>query len=83
MLYEVITKRIESPGTDVFITKFSTPITKVAILSKKLLKKTAIPEVKAKEDTIKMPLDEDFWNVDGLTHLEAIRANIRDRNNFV
>jgi len=54
-------KRIETPNTEEFLATLNVPITKVAIISKKLLKKTTIPEIKHKEELVKLPLNEDFW----------------------
>ena len=83
LLYSLIIKRIETPNTEQFILDLSIPITKVAILSKKLLKKTSIPEVKQKEELIKQPLDEEFWKVDGIQHLEKIRSGIRSLVKYI
>lgn len=78
MIYMLMIKRIETPSTEEFIATLNTPITKVAIISKKLLKKTTIPEIKHKEELVKLPLNEDFWKKNGLNHLEKIRTGIRE-----
>ena len=78
LLYSLMIERLETPDAKQFRDELSIPITKVAILSQKLLKKTSIPQVKAKEHIIKKPLDEEFWLTDGLKHLEKIRSGIRN-----
>jgi type I restriction enzyme R subunit len=78
MIYMLMIKRIETPDTEEFLATLNTPITKVAIISKKLLKKTTIPEIKHNEEIVKLPLNEDFWKNNGLNHLEKIRAGIRE-----
>jgi type I restriction enzyme R subunit len=76
-------KRIETPNTEEFLATLNVPITKVAIISKKLLKKTTIPEIKHKEEIVKLPLNEDFWKKNGLNHLEKIRAGIRELVKYI
>ena len=83
LLYSLIIKRIETPNTDQFVSSFTVPITKVAILSKKLLKKTNIPEVKIGEELIKEPLEENFWKVEGISHLEKVRSGIRNLVKYI
>lgn len=83
LLYSLILKRIETPISEEFVAKFQNPITKVAILSKKLLKKTTIPEVKKLEDVVKKPLLEEFWKHDGIRHLNEIRINIRELMKYI
>jgi len=83
LLYSLMTKRIESLNIEAFVGKYMIPIAKVATISKKLLKKTSIPSVKDKESIISMPLDEDFWKEDGLSHLETIRSGIRDLLRYI
>lgn len=78
MIYMLMIKRIETPNTEEFLAALNVPITKVAIISKKLLKKTTIPEIKHNEEIVKLPLNEDFWKNNGLNHLEKIRAGIRE-----
>jgi type I restriction enzyme R subunit len=78
LVYNLIIKRLECENTDQFLKEYSTPITKVATISKKLLRKTSIPKVKAKEETIKEPLVESFWRKEGIDHLDKIRQDIRD-----
>ncbi len=83
LLYTLMIKRLETPENEVFVNAFHIQIIKVATTSKKLLKKTAIPAVKAKEHLVTMPLNEDFWKIDGVKHLEKIRAGIRDLIKFL
>lgn len=83
LLYTLTLKRIETPITEEFVSKYAIPITKVAILSKKLLKKTTIPEVKKLEGIVQKPLDENFWKYDGIRHLEDIRLNIRELMKYI
>ena len=78
LMYTLMIKRAETPETDHFISEFSTPISKVAKLSKNLLKKTSIPEIKANEELIKQPLEMDFWKNNGIHHLEELRTGVRD-----
>lgn len=83
LLFTLISKRLTTPNTMEFITYYKVPISKVAILSKKLLKKTTIPEVKSAEDIIKQPLEENFWKTDGIGHLEKIRIRIRELVKYI
>ncbi|MHB1105015.1 MAG: DEAD/DEAH box helicase family protein [Lutibacter sp.] len=83
LVYALMIKRIETPNSEHFISSFIAPISKVAALSKKLLKKTTIPEVKNAEDIIKLPLAENFWKEDGIQHLEKIRTGIRDLVKYI
>ena len=83
LLYTLMIKRIESPDIKSFIDSYTVSITKVAILSKKLLKKTAIPEIKEKEGLIKLPLEEDFWKSDGIAHLDKIRSGLRELIKYI
>lgn len=83
MIYLLMLKRIETPNTEEFLAKLNVPITKVAIISKKLLKKTTIPEIKNKEELVKLPLNEDFWKNNGLNHLEKIRVAIRELVKYI
>lgn len=78
LLYTLMIKRAEIPETERFINAFSTPVSRVARLSQKLLKKSSIPEIKAREEVIKQPLDKDFWKKDGIKHLEKLRNGVRD-----
>jgi type I restriction enzyme R subunit len=59
------------------------PISNVVGTSKKLLKKTTIPAVKEKEGLIKLPLEEDFWKIDGIVHLEKLRKGIRELVKYI
>lgn len=83
LLYKLIKKRLETPDSDEYVNTFVTPITKVVVTSKKLLKKTTIPEVKSKEDLIKSPLVEDFWKKEGITHLEKVRKSVRELVKYI
>ena len=83
IMYTLILKRIETPNTEEFLATLNIPITKVAIISKKLLKKTTIPEIKHKEELVKLPLNEDFWKKNGLNHLEKIRVGIRELVKYI
>ena len=78
MIYALMLKRIETPNTEEFLAKLTVPISKVATISKRLLKKTSVPEVKDNEELVKLPLQETFWKNDGLKHLEKIRTGIRE-----
>lgn len=77
LLYTLITKRLETPNSEAYVNSFMIPITKVVGTSRKLLKKTTIPAVKSKEALIKLPLEEDFWKVEGIVHLEKLRKGVR------
>lgn len=83
IIYTLMLKRIETPNTVEFLETLNIPITKVAIISKKLLKKTTIPEIKHNEELVKLPLNEDFWKKNGLNHLEKIRAGIRELVKYI
>lgn len=83
LMYSLMIKRLECVDPEAFMSRYSVTITKVAILSKKLLKKTTIPEIKGKEGLIKLPLDEDFWKAEGIAHLDQIRAGIRDLMKYI
>lgn len=83
LLYTLITKRLETPNTEAYVNSFMIPISKVVSTSKKLLKKTTIPAVKSKEDLIKMPLEENFWKVDGIVHLERLRKGVRELVKYI
>lgn len=78
MLYTLMQRRLTAKNSEDYINRFIVPITKVVHVSKKLLKKTSIPDVKHNEELIKLPLDKVFWQNDGLAHLEKIRAGIRE-----
>lgn len=83
LLYTLITKRLETPNSEEYINSFIIPITKVAETSRKLLKKTTIPAVKSKENLVKLPLEEDFWKVEGIVHLEKLRKGIRELVKYI
>ncbi|WMI70076.1 DEAD/DEAH box helicase family protein [Mangrovimonas sp. YM274] len=78
LLYNLIAKRLETPNNETYVNGFMAPITKVATTSQKLLKKTTIPEVKSKEELIKLPLQESFWKIEGIAHLEKLRKGVRE-----
>jgi type I restriction enzyme R subunit len=59
------------------------PISKVVKTSQKLLKKTSIPTVKSKESLIKLPLEEAFWKIEGIAHLEKLRKGVRELVKFI
>lgn len=83
LLYTLMIKGLETPNRAEFVSSFTVPISKVAVISKKLLKKTAIPEVKEKEGLITKPLEEVFWKKDGIAHLEEIRKGIRNLVKYI
>lgn len=83
LLYTLISKRLETPNREEYLNSFQIPIAKVAKTSMKLLKKTTIPAVKSKESLIKMPLEEDFWKVDGIAHLEKLRKGVRELVKYI
>ncbi|MBR9845296.1 MAG: DEAD/DEAH box helicase family protein [Algicola sp.] len=83
LLFTLITKRLETPNSEEYINSFMVPITKVVGTSKKLLKKTTIPAVKSKETLIKLPLEEDFWKVEGIVHLEKLRKGVRELVKYI
>jgi len=83
LLYTLIAKRLETPNREEYFNSFTIPISKVAITSKKLLKKTTIPAVKSKESLIKLPLEEDFWKIDGIAHLEKLRKGVRELVKYI
>jgi type I restriction enzyme R subunit len=59
------------------------PISKVSVTSKKLLKKTTIPAVKDNITLIKLPLEEEFWKMDGIAHLEKLRKGVRELVKYI
>ena len=83
LLYTLITKRLETPNEEVFLSSFVIPITKVVNTSKKLLKKTTIPAVKSKEEIIRLPMEESFWKINGIVHLEKLRKNVRELVKYI
>ncbi|WP_417371481.1 DEAD/DEAH box helicase family protein [Gelidibacter japonicus] len=83
LLYTLIIKRLETPNSEEYVKSFLIPISKVATTSKKLLKKTTIPAVKSKENLIKLPLQEDFWKVNGIVHLEKLRKTVRELVKYI
>lgn len=83
LLYTLITKRLETPNSEEYVNSFMIPISKVVGTSRKLLKKTTIPAVKSKEDLIKLPLEEDFWKVNGIVHLEKLRKGVRELVKYI
>ena len=83
LLFSLITKRLETPNREEYVNSFIVPISKVVNTSKKLLKKTTIPAVKSKEALIKLPLEEDFWKIDGIAHLEKLRKGVRQLVKYI
>ncbi len=83
LLYGLIIKRLETPNTEEYVTGFIANISKVARTSQKLLKKTSIPAVKAMEALIKLPTEKDFWQIDGIAHLEKLRKGVRDLVKYI
>jgi len=83
LLYTLITKRLETPNKEEYVNGFMIPISKVVKTSQKLLKKTSIPAVKSKETLIKLPLEEIFWKIEGITHLEKLRKGLRELVKFI
>ncbi len=83
LLFTLITKRLETPSSEEYINSFMIPISKVVGTSRKLLKKTTIPAVKSKEALIKLPLEEDFWKVEGIVHLEKLRKGVRELVKYI
>lgn len=83
LLFTLITKRLETPNREEYVNSFMIPIIKVVNTSKKLLKKTTIPAIKSKEPLIKLPLEEDFWKTDGITHLEKLRKGVRELVKYI
>jgi type I restriction enzyme R subunit len=47
-----------------------------------LLKKTTIPQVKAKVPMLKEIVEDEFWNTAGILHFEKIRAELRELMKF-
>ena len=78
LLFSLVKKALETPNREEYFNAYINPISKVATTSQKLLKKTSVPAVKMQEDLIKLPLDENFWKIDGIAHLEKIRKGIRE-----
>jgi type I restriction enzyme R subunit len=83
LLFTLITKRLETPNKEEYVNSFIIPISKVVSTSKKLLKKTTIPAVKSKEGLIKLPLEEEFWKIDGIVHLEKLRKGVRELVKYI
>src|SRR5690625_1519717 len=83
LLYTLIQKRLETPNKEEYVSKLAVPITRAATISKQLLRKTTIPVVKEKEDLLKLPLDKDFWKIEGIAHLEKLRKGVRDLVKYI
>ncbi|MRT17515.1 DUF4145 domain-containing protein [Vitellibacter sp. q18] len=83
LLYTLIKKRLETPNKEEFVQRLLVPIKRTSSVSKQLLKKTTIPEVKAKVEIIKLPLEENFWKIDGIAHLEKLRKGVRDLVKYI
>lgn len=83
LLYKLIQKRLETPDNAKFKQQFTVPINKVAHLSKKLLKKSSIPDVQSNLKLIEEPLSKEYWLQDGVNHLEKTRANLRNLMKYI
>lgn len=83
LLYNLMIKRLETPNGEQFVDNLMVPITKVVMVSKKLVSKTGIPQVQQKIEQIKEPLDEVFWKIEGIKHLEQTRQEVRDLLKFI
>lgn len=83
LLYSIMAKRLETPNTSAFKSKSDSLISSVSHISKKLLEKTTIPEVKHKEKHIRQPLDAEFWDANQLAHLEELRCNVRNLLRYI
>lgn len=83
LLYTLMLKRLETPDQEEFMKRYRVPVTKVARISRNLLKKTSIPGVKQQQDVISLPLGPEFWKADGVAHLEGIRAGIRELIKYI
>jgi len=83
LLYTLIVKGLETPNKLEYFNSFVIPISKVATTSQKLLKKTTIPAVKSKEELIKLPLEETFWQAEGISHLEKLRKGVRELVKYI
>lgn len=77
LIYNLMEKRIQTPNTEKFTSSAENQISRVMLISGKLLEKTSIPQVKEKEQLIEKNMDEEFWKNKGVSHLEKIRDNIR------
>ena len=73
--------KIKDPNA--FFKSQNTPISRVAKISKKLLKKTSIKEIADKKEMLQKTLDQDFWKQNGISHLEEIRNGLRDLVKFI
>lgn len=82
-LFALMIKRLETPNTDQFKDTFQTAIAKVNMISIKLERKTSVPAVKENIALIQSPLEDDFWEKNGIKHLEKIRAGIRDLVKYI
>ncbi|MDC1106980.1 DEAD/DEAH box helicase family protein [Prolixibacteraceae bacterium] len=78
LLYHLIKVRLETPKNSVFTTIVEGGMSKVYDISKNLLKKCTIPQVKQAQEEIKAPMEESFWNKRGVAHLERLRTKVRD-----
>jgi type I restriction enzyme R subunit len=83
LLYTLIAKRLQTPNKEEYLKSFIVPISKVSVTSKKLLKKTTIPAVKDNITLIKLPLEEEFWKIDGIAHLEKLRKGVRELVKYI
>jgi type I restriction enzyme, R subunit len=73
LLYILINKRAEAGSIEQFIIGNIKQIKRIAKISKNLLEKTSIPQIREKENILRDTLDELFWKKDGINHLEMIR----------
>jgi type I restriction enzyme R subunit len=83
LLFTLIKKALETPNREEYFSAFINPISKVATTSQKLLKQTRITAVKMQIDLIKLPLDENFWKINGITHLEKLRKGVRELVKYI
>jgi type I restriction enzyme R subunit len=83
LLYTLIIKRLETPNKEKYVNSLIIPISKVVTTSKKLLKKTTIPAVKSKVELIKISLEETFWKIEGIAHLEKLRKGVRELVKYI
>lgn len=83
LLYSLMIKRLETPNAEQFVNNLMVPITKVVMVSKRLMTKTGAPQVQQKIEQIKEPLDEVFWKIEGIKHLEQTRTELRDLMKFL
>lgn len=83
LLYLLILKKLEIDDPQGFVEISEGLIRKVIKLSKKLLKKSTIPEINARVQIINSTLQEDFWLKQGISHLEHIRSELRNLMKYI